>query len=192
MDIQKDYSLDDFKVNQDFSQHELVKKQIIKVPVRKPDKSWFVRVHQNEKYRGTFYLLEISDAFGKELYLVASSVSAEIYAEFHQYMKAQTIYTAITKQGDVFLWPIPQPGPDGKDLEWWQTAREAAQGAIEKWSRVVANQNIGGYDCYHAEGNLADPNWPDEDFQSLLLKAFKHRIIDNMDHEALNKLRGMS
>ncbi|PFM82706.1 hypothetical protein COJ46_02545 [Bacillus sp. AFS077874] len=191
MNIEKDYNLDDFKVNQDM-QLSPVKKQVIKVHVRKPDKSWFVRVNPDEAYRGTFYTLEINDSMGKELFLILGAVSAEIFTEFHQYVKAQTIYTAITKQGDVFLWPIPQPGPDGKDLSWWESAREGAKTATKKWTRIVANQGMGAYDVYTAQGNLAEPTWPDEDFKTLLLKGFKGKIIDTLDHEALNKLRGMT
>ena len=37
-----------------------------------------------------------------------------------------TIRTAINRQGNVFLWPIRMPGPDGKILEWHRSAAEAA------------------------------------------------------------------
>lgn len=191
MDVKKEFSLDQFKVSQDFQQQISVKRQLVKVPVRKPHKSWFVRVHPDSNYRATVYLVEIADSVGCELYLVSGDISSEVYAEFQQYMKVQTVYTAVSRQGDVFLWPVPQPGMDGKDLDWWESAREAASEAVNSWVRVVANQGLGVYDVYIAQGNLADPEWPSEDFGALLFKGFKGKIIDSIEHEALNKLRGL-
>lgn len=188
MSLENDYSLDDFKVNQDFSTSP-VQKQIVTVPVTKPGKSIFFRVHPDEKYRATVYTFEVADSLGKELYIVTNKVSGQVLAEFPSHMRLQTISTCVSRHGDVFLWAIPQPTPD-KDMQWWSSAREAAKLAIDAWIRIEANQGIGAYDVSMAKGNLPDPVFPGEDFESLLRKGFKGKIIDNLEHEALNKLRG--
>ena len=54
-----------------------------------------------------------------------------------------TLYTAINRQGVVFLWPVRLPGPDGKVNEWWRSAGEAAELAMTKWVRVKAEHELG-------------------------------------------------
>jgi hypothetical protein len=54
-----------------------------------------------------------------------------------------SLYTAINRQGVVFLWPVRLPAPDGKINEWHRSLREAAETAVGKWSRVRANMSLG-------------------------------------------------
>ena len=42
----------------------------------------------------------------------------------------KTLFLAINRQGTVFFWPVRLPSPDGKDIEWWRSAREAAEMAM--------------------------------------------------------------
>src|SRR5690242_11229180 len=46
-----------------------VKKALLSVPVRKPDRSWFVRVHPSEHYRLQTAVIELKE--DRETYLVA-------------------------------------------------------------------------------------------------------------------------
>jgi hypothetical protein len=46
-----------------------VKKALITVPVRKPDKAWFFRVHPDEDRRLQTYVIELKEE--RETYLVA-------------------------------------------------------------------------------------------------------------------------
>ena len=50
--------------------------------------------------------------------------------------------------------------------------------------------SLGAYEIYQAEGDLPDPNWPDESFSELLRIAFKGNIIDSQDHIILRQLLG--
>jgi hypothetical protein len=48
----------------------------------------------------------------------------------------------------------------------------------------------GGYDMTYAEGKLPEPEWPDMTWGDIVLRAFKGRLIDNLDHPVCKKLRG--
>src|SRR5262249_47679563 len=56
-----------------------VKKALLTVPVRKPDKSWFVRTHADEAYRLETTVLELKE--DRETYLVNRPLWAELAAE---------------------------------------------------------------------------------------------------------------
>jgi hypothetical protein len=173
-------------LSQDFTADLGVKKALITVPVRKPDKAWFFRVHPGEDYRLQTYVIELKEE--RETYLVARPLWPELASEAT--FAPRVIYTAINRQGVVFLYPIRLPGPDGKLDDWSRSALEAAQRAQTNWVRVAANLSLGAYDLFEATADLPEPQWPEQSFQELLKVGFKDRLIDSLEHSVIRKLRG--
>jgi hypothetical protein len=176
------------RLSQDFAASLGVKKALLSVPVRKPDKAWFVRVHPDENYRLQTAVIELKEDRGAETYLVSPSLWPELATEAT--FSPRAFFTAINRQGVVFLWPIRLPGADGRVDEWSRTALEAADMAARGWVRVAANMVLGAYDVFQATGTLADPEWPEVPFCELLRVAFKDRFIDDPNHPVLRRLRG--
>jgi hypothetical protein len=163
-----------------------VKKALLTVPVRKPDKSWFVRTHPDKAYRLQTPVIELKEE--QETYLVAPDLWPELAAESTFSPKA--LFTAMNRQGVVFLWPVRMPGPDGKLDDWSRSALAAADLAARGWVRVAANMSLGAYDVFQATGRIPEPAWPDTPFKDLLRVAFKGKFVDSPDHPVLRKLRG--
>src|SRR5262249_744840 len=138
------------RLSQDFSAQLGVKKALTTVPVRKPDKAWFVRVHSSEDYRLQTAMVELKEE--RETYLVAPALWQELAGE--STFSPRVLHTAVNRQGVVFLWPIRLPGPDGKLDDWNQSALEAAQRAQARWVRVQANMALGAYEVYEATAPL--------------------------------------
>jgi hypothetical protein len=176
------------RLSQDFAAGMGVKKALLSVPVRKPDKAWFVRVHPNEEYRLQTAVIELKEDRGGETYLVAPPLWPELATEAT--FSPRAFFTAVSRQGVVFLWPIRLPGADGRVDEWSRTALEAADMAAKGWVRVAANMGLGAYDVFQATGPLPDPDWPDVPFRELLRIAFKDRFISDPNHPVLRRLRG--
>ena len=174
------------RISQDFSAGLGVKKMLLTVPVRKPSREWFVRVHPDESYRLQTGLLELKEE--RELYLVAPDLWSDLATEAT--FSPRALFTAISRQGTLFLWPIRLPGPDGRVDDWNRSALEASQIATRKWVRVSANMSLGAYDVYAASGNLPEPDWPEMPFSEILRTAFKDRYIQEPDHPVLRRLRG--
>lgn len=174
------------RLTQDFAAAAGVKKALITVPVRKPDKSWFVQVHPDPAYRIQTAVIELKE--DREVYLIDPTLWPELATEAT--FGPRALFTAITRQGVVFLWPVRLPGADGKLDEWSQSSIEAATMATGKWCRVVANMHLGAYEVFEAAGELAAPAWPDVPLSELLRIAFKGRFVDRLDHPVLRKLRG--
>jgi hypothetical protein len=163
-----------------------VKKALLTIPVRKPDKSWFIRTHPDEAYRLETALLELKE--DREMYLVAKPLWPELATE--PTFKPWALFTAVNRQGVLFLWPVRLPGPDGKVDDWSKSALEAADMARTGWVRVTSNMALGAYEVYQATGILPEPVWPEQPFPELLRIAFKGRFIDGLDHPILRRLRG--
>jgi hypothetical protein len=178
------FDLDRLRLSQDFAEEIGVKKAIVTVPVRKPNRQSFIRIHPDQSWRLETAVLELKDE--RETFLVEPELWPDLMGE----IVPKVLFTAITRQRVVFLWPVRLPGADGRIDEWNRSALEAAHLAIDGWVRVAANMSLGGYEVYQASADLPKPEWPDIGFRGLLEVAFKDRFIRTVDHPVIRRLRG--
>ena len=171
-------------LSQNFADMIGVKKAVITIPVRKPNRQEFVRTHPDQSYQVATAVLELKDE--RETYLVAQDVIPEISQE----LTPKLLIATINRQDVLSIWPIRLPGVDGKVDDWNKSALEAAATAREGWVRVAANMSLGAYDIFEATGNLPNPEWPDIEFPKILEIAFRDKYIDSVDHPVLQRLRG--
>jgi hypothetical protein len=180
------FDLNNLRLSQSFVETAGVKKLLRTVPVHKPNPQDFVRVHPSPEFRADFPVIELKDE--REEYIVTSKLVPELVGEF----VSKTLFTAINKQGVIFLWPVRLPDPDGKSMEWWRSMREAAEFAMTQWVRVKSNLSLAAYEIFVAEGHMGDPAWPDVPFQELIRLAFRDRLITSLDHPVIKRLRGQA
>jgi hypothetical protein len=179
------FDLANLRLSQSFTEIAGVKKLLKTVPVHKPNPQDFVRVHPSLEYRDNFPVIELKDE--REEYIVTGSLLPDLIGEFTN----KTLFTAINRQGVLFLWPVRLPDPEGKQMEWWRSMREAAELAMTQWIRTKANMSLGAYDMYAAESTLSEPVWPEVTFQELIRLAFRDRLITSLDHPVIKRLRGL-
>jgi hypothetical protein len=176
---------ENLRLDQSALQASVAKRLLITVPVHKPNKQDFVRVHPSEEYRAEVALLN----FERETYLLVPTVCAEL-SESEYY--TATLYTAINRQKVTFLWPVKLPGMDGRQMDWHVSAAEGAQKAMSSWVRITANMDLGAYDVFEAIADYGEPNWPAQSYWNLIKIAFKNRLIQSVDHQIIQKLRGLA
>ena len=156
------------------------------VPARRPGRQDFVRVRPEPEYRENFAMIDLKD--DREDYLVRPEILPELTGE----VVYKTIFTAINRQGVVFLWPVRLPAPDDRKSAWPRSLREAAEMAMKKWLRVRANMSLGAYEMSIAAGEMAEPVWPELSFQELVRIAYRDRMITSLDHPVVKRLRGLA
>lgn len=177
------FNPDNLRLSQSFAETVGVKKLLTTIPVRKPNPQDFVRVHPDPAFRENFPIIELKEE--REEYIVTAGLVPELVGEFVQ----KTLFFAVNRQGTFFFWPVRLPPPDGKDMEWWRSAREAAERATKNWVRVKANMSNGAYDIYEAKMTITDPEWPQLGFWDLIRIAFRSYLIDSIDHPVIKRLR---
>jgi hypothetical protein len=150
----------------------------------KPNPQDYIRTHPASEYRMAVAVIELRE--DRELYLLPPAIARELPGEFVM----ASIFTAINRQGVVFLWPVKLPSPDGRVNEWHRSAQEAAEMAMRRWVRVKANMSLGAYEIFEAASTVADPQWPELSFQELLRVAFRDRLVNHLDHAVIKRLRG--
>jgi hypothetical protein len=174
--------IESVRFRQDFDVKATSKRAIVSVPVRKPDKKWFVQVHPDINWQVELALMED----GREQYIVSPAV----YDEVAELTKPSLVYTAITSTGNVFFWPVSLPKEDDSSNSWTESAQRAVARAKDRWIRVSPNWTFKSYDVFEAQGRIPSPVWPEMGFSGLFKIAFAGRIIDNRDHAVMKRLRG--
>jgi hypothetical protein len=175
---------EDFRISQDFADGLGVEQVILRVPVRKPRKQDFIRIHPEAGLSSTA-LLEVEE--DNEFYLLAPTLFNALPEEAHLYRLA----LAITRQQAVFIWPLKLPGPDGRGNSWHESALEIAELAKTRWVRVRGNRSLGSYVAHVATGELDEPRWPTKSFSELFGLAFgSGRLISDPDHPVVQRLLG--
>ena len=173
------------RLDQTFTDGTAVRKLITTIPVRKPGRQDFVRVHPDPAYRlSPAAIIELKA--DRETYLVTPAIAPDLVGE----LVPATIYTAINRQGVVRLWPVRLPDPDGKRNAWHRSAEAAADIAMRGWVRITANISLGAYEVFETSANIPDPTWPELPFTELLKIAFRDRLVDRPDHPVILQLRG--
>jgi hypothetical protein len=172
------------RLSQRFSEGVDVRRILTTVPIRKPNRQEFIRVHPDPAMRIDVALLELKEE--RQTYLVDPALWPELPGE----TAPKTIYTTITRQGVVLLWPVRLPDETGRLDDWNTAAHDAAKRAEMHWVRVAANMALGAYDVFEAVSRFPDPIWPDLPFERLLEIGFRDRFVDSLDHPVLRRLRG--
>jgi hypothetical protein len=179
-------NLEAIRLNPDAAATAGTREVLRHVPVRKPNRTEFIRVHPDGDMQiatGVFI-----DREEREVFFVVPELRAELAGE----LKPVLLVTAISRQGVVMLWPVALPDEGGRRNAWAETAREACELAKTAWVRLAPDMSLGAYRIYEAEGQLSGPIWPDKPFPELLKLAFKDRIVDSGDHPVVKRLRGLS
>ena len=178
------FDLASIRLSQDFATTIGVKKLITTVPVRKPNRQEFVRVHPDPKYHLDTAVVELKAE--RETYVVAQSLWPEVHGE----LIPKRLLLTMTRQNVLILWPIRLPGEDGRIDQWNDSAMIAAERATQCWVRVASDWHLGAYELFEAPADLPEPEWPEISFQEILDIAFRGRQIDDINHSVLKQLRG--
>jgi hypothetical protein len=173
------------RLDQSFVESAGVRKLLTTIPVGKPNKQDFIRVHPDPAFRQLVGLIDLHEE--REIYLVPQTLAHELVGEFLPF----TLFTTINRQGVTRLWPVRVPDADGRAMEWHRSALEAAERAMTKWIRVTANMSLGAYEV-RVSDSTAEPQWPEQTFNELLRIAFKDRLITSLDHPVVKRLRGQA
>ena len=154
------------------------------VPVRKPSREQFFRIHPGPEYQLRSLVLELKEE-GETLF-IAPTLQNALLGE--KCVGQRILRLGVTRQGVAFVWPVRPPMADRADA-WASTALDAIAHAERRWTRMTADMALGGYRIAVAAVD-DEPTWPTESFGELLKIAFKNSVVDSLDHPTLRRLRG--
>jgi hypothetical protein len=180
------WNLDNFRQRQSLAAAAGVKKHLTELPVRTPDKSWWVRRHPDPEYCLDTWVIELKEE--REVYLVDSSLWPELQGE--ACFRHMAFYLATTMQGKLFFWGIRLPADDTLEPDrWMRTPLEAVRLAKDQWTRITWNDEVKQHQVQTSDSTV-EPEWPNRTLQELVQLAFKQFRIRTSDHPTIRRLRG--
>lgn len=159
-----------------------VRKHITAIPIKKPPKQSFIFMHPVYKFDAAVIKHEEDNNY----YLVRPELQMELFNEW----KPMKLIVSITRQEDMFIWPISLPKDESNRMSWHDSALEIVDQCEGKWFRVVPNLGLQAYECYTPEVDFPEPKWEITSEEKIYELAFKSRIIDSEDHLVVKKLKG--
>ena len=172
-----------------FEREAGVRKQLTLVRVRKPRRQEWVRVHPEHRAEVATIVFKETEETKPEIYLVHPAVALQLGDE----ITYTTLYLAINRQGEPFLWPCRRPKLESRSGDIAATSNiEAAEMAMTRQIRVQWRSPA--YEMSFRDDNIPDvePKWPDKPFGELVQIAF-HRTgmyIDDPNHQVIKILQG--
>ena len=164
-----------------------VERVTLTIPVRRPGRAEFFRVHPDPEFSIDWFVLEREDDLEREVYWITAEYRTALLDE----LKPVRIFSCVNKRGTVFLWPAKLPGSSSSGRRWSESALEIADQAKTLWVKMHGVRDLGAYEMFRALGDLGEPQWPDKKFSDLLKLAFKgDRLIDSLEHPVLRELSG--
>jgi hypothetical protein len=171
-------------LTQDFVALAGVRKAVVRVPLLRPPAQAFFWPHPDPEWRTCIAALEIKET--RETYIVAPELRDELHGEWVM----KLLVTCQTRQGSIYLWPIRLPDSDGRLDSWNESGLQIANDYAGQWFRLVSNREIGAYQPILPMDPVSAPTWTGT-FNDLLIKAFRGRVIDSLDHPVVKGLRGI-
>lgn len=179
------FAPENLRLDQNYGELAGVKKTLSTIPVRKPNRREFIRVRNGSDWSVETAIFENYE--DRETYIIVPSLWDHLTGEW----VPKILYTAMNRQGVLFLWPVKLPGEDNSLDQWNTSAHEAAEKAEEGWIRVASNMSLGAYEIFEAVNKFPEPEWPEIELRDILNIAFRDRMIDSLDHPVIQKLRGV-
>ena len=178
------FNLDAIRLRQDFASDAVVKKALTTVPVRRPGRQDFFRVHPAESHRIPVGLLILEDT--GECYAVTPGVADQLGSD----VSRRCLVLVVNRQGVLSLWPLAMADENNRLHEWGRSALEAVELAKTHWVRLRSNRSLGAYEVELAATPLPEPTWPDVPFAEIVNVAFRGKIVDTVDHPVVRTLKG--
>jgi hypothetical protein len=150
------------------------------IPIHKPQSQTYFRAHPEWNF--PMAMLEHED----RLYPVRTAVREALDAD----LKLRIIVPCITRDGDVFLWPLPSLQTTGQSNDWVKSGHRALVAARKEWIRMRSNMRLKSYDIIRPKTTWEEPSWPEQTFEQMLETAFTDSVIDTLDHPVILALQG--
>ncbi len=179
-------SLDDIATDQDFLLGG-TEQLINDLPVRRPHKNWFVRVHPDPELTTTIWILE--DDRDSTEYLVLKGPLGEL----RDYAKRKQLLVGQNDSGNLFVWLVGRPVDMEND--WNTSALAIANIARERWIQCKANRQMGRYQAHEPRSaSFPEPDWPDavSDLGEVLNLAFGEHVIADLEHPVAKRVLGIA
>lgn len=177
--------LEALRLPDNFAQAPIGVRQPLRPTFGKLNKHRFSRVHPSPEYKYPTVLVADKDSMG-EAYLAAPNLIQRLGSM----AKPKILRLAVDNAGVPRLVAEPIAAPNDRQNLWNDSMIRAIYAGETDWVRVEPNTTAGQYEIIKAQGDLGEPQWPEQSMNELVLECFKDRIIQDPSHPLILQLEG--
>ena len=184
-------NLEQFRLPQDYNGVQAIVDYTV-IPLRKPKKQHWFRVHPDIKLEGVAFLEVEQETAAPELFLVHGKL-VPLLIDIPGLSRRSLKLCVSRPNNTPFVWPIKLPTDSGaKHDDWARSALATARLAESQWVRMNSDMHLNAYKAFTAEANWAEPVWPQLELTEILRRSVgDNHIIDSLDHSIIRQLRGL-
>ena len=116
-------------------------------------------------------------------YLFSQDV-IEAYDERLKYISDATLYSGVTESGEYFILPVTETWK-GYPRSWNETLVESIAIAEHQWVKIRPNNTSNCYEIIDQQRLNQAIDWPEEELDNLLVKAFSNDAYVNRENHPL-------
>ncbi len=163
-----------------------LKRSVIKASTTIP-KNTFFRAHPTHEH--LFMMVPSGREMDSRMYIIGPGLT--MAAHLSDSIVAVSCHLIVFPDGELRILERKTAHPGEPLSEYQQSSLNVVEAALNRWVMRQWNKRSGVYDYVEADQSFApDPEWPEEDFMTLLEKAYEGRIIDSEDHPIYLELAG--
>jgi hypothetical protein len=152
------------------------------IPIRRPEKNWFLRSHPDPEFTLPIDILELKDCPDEGTYFLGPDV--EFPEELYEQVIPAMITRCITSDRVEFFYLAKQSSKSPKD-----STRQCLREAKYNWIKQAWNNTSKSYNYVKATQLRREPVWSNATLDELLEKALATKMyISRPDHEVINRL----
>ena len=184
-------NLDQFRLPQDYSEIQAVVDHPV-IPLRKPKKQHWFRVHPEIKMEGVSFLEVEQESGAPEMFMLHGSLLPSLTDV--PGISRRCLRLCVSRPNNTpFVWPIKLPTHSGaKHDDWARSALATARLAETRWVRMNSDMHLNAYKSFTAEASWGEPVWPQLELTEILRRSVgENHIIASLDHPVIRQLRGL-
>lgn len=178
----------DFVIGSDYAKKVAMETRLTVISVSKPDGQSFVRCRPGTEWSMETYCFKPKGE--RRVYFVRP----EMWDELRPFLFRAWVVLMANRHGGHWLWPVRLPKEDGAADRYADSCMAAAKAAQEGWVQIVWDDATMAYQVNKPHPDMGleavEPEWPTEDFFSLVGLAFRDQVIGSPEHPEARKLRG--
>jgi len=183
--------LEQFRLPQDYSEIQAIVDHTV-IPLRKPKKQHWFRVHPEIKMEGVPFLEVEQESGAPEMFMLHGKLLPSLTDV--PGISRRCLRLCVSRPNNTpFVWPIKLPTDSGaKHDDWARSALATARLAETRWLRMSSDMHLNAYKHFFAAASWSEPVWPQLELVEILRRSVgENHIINSLDHPVIRQLRGL-
>jgi hypothetical protein len=155
--------------------------------IAKPRNDDWVRIYPDAAFHWEH--IWAREDLNKNVHILLPGLYDQLETQVQRVFAENDFYVTAVLNSDPIVWRVKH-----SDTEWFRTMQHAVEIGLSGWVQVQSNMERNRYDVNEPSAHYEIPDWQEvtggSTAQELFTRLFSGRVIQSVDDEALERIRG--